>query len=99
MNLSLAPLFAVALGLALATPTPAAAAPPPAAVPHDQAPSLTLAPEEPLPAPARQQDDALRRALGETGLATRWIYDDWEAARARAASSGQPIFALFRCVP
>jgi hypothetical protein len=31
--------------------------------------------------------------------AARWIRDDWEQAKATAAKSTKPIFAVFRCVP
>jgi hypothetical protein len=48
-----------------------------------------------LAAPARAEE-ALRDQLKDLDLDERWIYDDWPAARARAAREGKPIFALFR---
>lgn len=48
--------------------------------------------------PASAQD-LLRDALRDFRVADHWIYDDWAAARRRAAVEKKPIFAVFRCVP
>lgn len=43
--------------------------------------------------------DELRETLGDAAPKGAWIYDDLAAARAAAATSGKPIFAVLRCVP
>jgi hypothetical protein len=42
--------------------------------------------------------DELRDGLGDAALRGAWVYDDLEAARAEARTSGKPILALARCV-
>lgn len=42
---------------------------------------------------------SLQEALNDTGLASRWIYKDVDAATAVARRTGKPILLLFRCVP
>ena len=41
----------------------------------------------------------LRDRLGDFQAASHWIYDDWPAAKARAAKEKKPLFVVFRCVP
>ena len=41
----------------------------------------------------------LREILVDEDPGERWIYDDFDAAAARAKAEKKPIFALFRCVP
>ena len=52
-----------------------------------------------MSAAPRPEEPDLRRILGDDAVASRWIYDDWEAAREEAERLGKPVFALFRCVP
>lgn len=47
-------------------------------------------------APAWSEETALQKALEDLDVGERWIYGDFEAARARAARQKKPIFALFR---
>jgi len=49
--------------------------------------------------PATFAKDSLRLELSDEEVGSRWIYDDWEAARAQAARQKKPLFVLFRCVP
>ena len=46
-----------------------------------------------------QDERPLREKLSDTAPGERWIYDDWNKAKADASSSGKPIMAVFRCVP
>lgn len=41
----------------------------------------------------------MQEALNDTGLSSRWIYKDFEAASAAARKTGKPILLMFRCVP
>ncbi|MCB9830865.1 MAG: hypothetical protein H6807_00190 [Planctomycetes bacterium] len=41
----------------------------------------------------------LRDRIDDQVAAERWIYDDYEAALARARTERKPLFVLFRCVP
>ena len=43
--------------------------------------------------------DLLKDTLRDFRVGDHWIYDDWAAARRRAAVEKKPIFAVFRCVP
>lgn len=38
----------------------------------------------------------LKRDLQDSRVDKRWIYNDWEAAKAVATKNNKPIFALFR---
>lgn len=60
--------------------------------------TLLLAAFLPGPGPARAQE-ALQQRLRDFRVGDHWIYDDWERARKLAATTGRPIFAVFRCVP
>ena len=39
---------------------------------------------------------SLQKELKDVDIANHWIYDNWEAARAKAAADKKPIFAVFR---
>ena len=43
--------------------------------------------------------EKLREAMGDTGLAGTWIYDDLDAGYAEAARTGRPLMVVLRCVP
>src|SRR6185436_3703902 len=38
-------------------------------------------------------------SLKDIVVADHWIYDDWNAAVAKAKGTGRPILAVLRCVP
>ena len=42
---------------------------------------------------------ALQKALGDTQVASHWIYDDFDKALEQAKATGKPVLALLRCVP
>jgi hypothetical protein len=44
------------------------------------------------------EKEALRRALGDVEPVGAWIYDDLELGIAKAAETGKPLLAVFRCV-
>ena len=41
----------------------------------------------------------LKKRLKDDAVHSSWIYDDLPAAIAEGKKSGQPILAVFRCVP
>ena len=51
-----------------------------------------------LSSPAGDKEK-LREAMGDTGLAGTWIYDDLDAGYAEAARTGRPLMVVLRCVP
>ncbi len=50
-------------------------------------------------APLLPAQAPLQELLNDTGLASRWVYKDVDAATATARRTGKPILLLFRCVP
>ncbi len=48
---------------------------------------------------ACQDEQPLRQRIGDTAPSERWIYDDWQKAKAESSDTGKPLFVVFRCVP
>ena len=43
-----------------------------------------------------QNNEQLKKALGDDSIADDWIYDDIQAGYAAAAKSGKPLLVAFR---
>ena len=43
--------------------------------------------------------DKLRQQLKDDAPSSRWIYDNWKAAKKAATKQKKPLFVVFRCVP